>query len=166
MHLETTLYKKLDNLSITYNTIEHEPFFTVEQARAFREKSDAGHTKNLFLKDDRRQFWLIVAHADTAIPLRILAKNLPAKNLRFAQPELLMEVLGVIPGSVSPFALLNDIDQKVRVIIDQKLYSFDAVGFHPLRNTATTVINPRDLDRFIEQIGNYYTVIDFKQYKG
>ncbi len=160
--MEKQLFDHLNTLNIAYETFEHEAFFTIEQARPVCATLPGGHVKNLFLKDSKKQFWLLLAHADTKVPLRLLAKKLKAPELRFAQPELLQQYLGVTPGSVSPFGLIYDTQRVVTVVIDKKLYDFDHVGFHPLRNTATTMISPKALDIFIDGLGNKRLQFDFE----
>ena len=158
---EEKLFAMLKKLGIAYETIEHEPLFTVEQARKLRAEITCGHAKNLFLKDNKKQFWLFVVHADTVVPLKKVAKQLKAPELRFAQPDLLMEYLGVTPGAVTPFGLINDHDHTVRVLLDKELLAHDTVGIHPLRNNATTVISTDALQQFIRACGNEMMVFDF-----
>ena len=98
--------------------------------------------------------WLVVAQADAKVTLKELAKNLHAPGLHFAQPELLKEYLDLEPGSVTPFGLVNDKEHTITVVLDQSLFDYDTLSFHPLRNTATTMIAPQDLMKLIEHLGN------------
>ncbi len=162
MTTPTALLNFLSTLNIEHQTISHPAVFTVAEAALIEETIPGAHTKNLFLKDDRKQFWLISALQDSKINLRELSKSLPAKNLRFAQPELLREHLKVEPGSVTWFALINDKEHKVNAILDEALFEHDLVGFHPLENTATTIVHPQALITFAEALDHNYQLYDFK----
>lgn len=144
----------LTELGISHVTHSHAPVFTVEEARAETGHLEGGHSKNLFLKDKKGSLWLMVCKEDTLVDLKKLRPILGAKNLSFGKPELLMEVLGVTPGSVSPFALINDRDNRVRVVLDQRLMQESQLNFHPLENDKTTQISPKDLICFIEHCGH------------
>ena len=161
MNVRDQLFSLLDTLDIEHTTIEHPAIFTVADSHLAAGKVPEPHTKNLFLKDDHKKFWLISAIDDTKINLRALAKNLPAKNLRFAQPELLKQYLQVEPGSVTWFALLNDHNNCVNAILDKSIFNHDRVGFHPLENTATTIVKPEALIQFAEALNHNYSIQDF-----
>src|SRR5262245_62544411 len=148
------LMARLQELGIDSVTTEHEPIFTVEQSTGLRATLQGAHTKNLFLDDRNGSLVLVSAKDDTRVDLKTLAKTLGAGRFSFGKPELLAEVLGVTPGSVTPFALLNDKSRRVTVIVDAELLKFDEVNFHPLENNATTRIKARDLIRFIEACGH------------
>ncbi len=156
-----TVFERLNQLGIRYQTFHHEPLFTVEQAVSI--KIPGATCKNLFLKDSKKGLWLVVAVGSTKISLKELGKSLGAPELRFAGPEQLMEFLGVEPGSVTPFGLLNDTEHRVKVILDSALFDQELVGFHPLKNDATVVLDPRDLQKFIESCGNEFRTIEFSQ---
>lgn len=158
MNSEQKLYDLLKELSISYQIYEHEPLFTVEQSEKVAGYVPGTHCKNLFLKDDKKRFWLLVAYNMAPIELKKVAKDLDAKGLRFAQPELLEHYLGLKPGSVTPFGIINDTEHVVHVILDESLLSADLLSFHPLRNTATLTISPQDLLAFIKHQGNPLTV--------
>jgi len=155
------LLEYLTSFGIKHETFDHEPIFTVAEGIEKKIKVPGAHTKNLFLKDDKKQFWLISALRDTKINLRALSKVISAKNLRFAQPELLREHLGVGPGSVTWFALVNNPKNTVKAILDKKIFEHDRVGFHPLENNATTVVAPGDLLTFVDSLGHEYKIFDF-----
>lgn len=155
----------LISLGIEQETFEHEPVFTVAESKDQKLNVPGAHTKNLFLKDDKKRFWLISALQDTRIDLKATGKVLGAKNLRFAQPELLRLHLGVEPGSVTWFALVNDTKKVVNPILDKAIFEYDRVGFHPLKNDATTVVNPKDLIKFVEFLNREYQKFDFLNYK-
>lgn len=156
------LLHKLDKLGINTQTVEHERVFTVEQSTALRQRLgnnpsgylSGGHSKNLFLKDKKQVLWLIVASHDRVIDLKALRKTIGAGNLSFGKPELLFEVLGVTPGSVTPFSLINDVQCRVRVILDAGLLAHASLYFHPLINSRTTCISPGDLLTFIKSCGH------------
>lgn len=158
---EKELYDLLNNLEINYKTYEHEPVFTVDEALELTKEVPGAHIKNLFLKDDNKKFWLVSALFDTKIGLKDLSKIINAPGLRFAQPELLEKYLGVIPGSVTPLALINDKNHEVNIVFDKKIFDNDICGVHPLRNNATTVISPNDLEKFVNKLGNNLKIISF-----
>lgn len=153
----------LKSIGIKQTTYDHEPVFTVAESEHLKQEIPGGHTKNLFLKDDKKQFWLISALQDTVINLRALSKALSAKNLRFAQAELLREKLGVEPGSVTWFALINDSSNQVKAVLDKNIFECESVGFHPLKNNATTVVQPEDLITFVKSLNHEYMIFDFNQ---
>jgi len=145
----------LDSLGIAHQTATHPPVFTVEQARASRGEAKGGHTKNLFLRDKKGMLFLIVAPEDAAIELRSLHRLLGASGrFSFGSAELMRELLGVEPGSVTPFAVINDKSCRVTVILDAALMAHEVLNFHPLVNTGTTTIARGDLIRFLEATGH------------
>ena len=99
-----------------------------------------------------------MAYNRAQVDLRKISKDINAKGLRFAQPELLEQYLGVKLGSVTPFGIINDKEHKVQVILDKNLLKSDLVGFHPLRNTATLTMTPQDMLKFLEHQGNPLTL--------
>jgi Ala-tRNA(Pro) deacylase len=147
-------FAKLAELGIASTTVEHPPMFTVEQSRALRETIPGAHTKNLFLIDKEGRVALVVAKDDTRVDLKRLAARLGFGRLSFGKPELLADLLGVIPGSVTPYALINDTGLRLRVVIDEALLAFAEVNCHPLENTATTRLGTADLLRFIRATGH------------
>lgn len=157
------LFKKLDELSIHYLTYNHEPLFTIEQAMAVASTIPGAQCKNLFLKDSKDNLYLVVAIHDTIINLKKLSKYLNAPELRFAKADLLKAYLGVEPGSVTPFGLINDISHKVFVILDAKLFEHQLIGFHPLINNATIVISFVDLKKFVVSCKNKNIAINFDE---
>lgn len=148
------LLARLDQLGIEAVTRDHPPVYTVDEARALRGDIPGGHCKNLFLKDKKGQLWLVVCLEDAVIDLKTLPDRIGAARISFGKAELLQEVLGVEPGSVTPFALINDLEHQVNVVLDKKMMECDLVSYHPLVNTATTTIKPADLQRFIESCGH------------
>jgi len=148
------LFNRLADLGITTRTIEHEPLFTVAESSAIERELPGAHTKNLFLKDEGGELFLVVACSETRVDLKALAKRINAGRFSFGKPELLMQALGVPPGSVTAFAIINDPGRQVRVVIDANLMKHDRLNCHPLENTATTNIARDDLLRFIRSCGH------------
>jgi len=149
------LFAYLDNLGIAHKTVTHPPVFTVEEARALRGKLAGGHTKNLFLRDKKDVPYLVVAAEDAAIELRSLHRLLGATGrFSFGSPDLMRELLGVEPGSVTPFAVINDNDCHVTVVLDAAMMANEVLNFHPLVNTGTTTISREGLLKFLEATGH------------
>ncbi len=148
------LLQHLEDLGIKTTTTQHEAVFTVEQARALRGEIPGGHCKNLFLKDKKGALWLVVCLEDAVIDLKALPSVIGAARISFGKAELLREVLGVEPGSVTPFALINDTDHQVNVVLDEKMMRAAVVNYHPLVNTATVTLTPKDLLTFISSCGH------------
>jgi Ala-tRNA(Pro) deacylase len=148
------LFDRLAELEIETNTVEHEALFTVAESSRLERELAGAHTKNLFLKDEGGDLFLVVAQAATRVDLKGLARTLGARRFSFGKPELLMEALGVSPGSVTAFAILNDRCHRVRMVIDAELMGHQTINFHPLENTATTSIARDDLMRFIRSCGH------------
>ena len=148
------LFAYLDRLRIKSSTVEHTALFTVAESDALGRDIPGGHTKNLFLKDAKDQLVLVIAQAHTAIDLKSLHKALGYARFSFGRAELLMEVLGVPPGSVTAFSLINDRSRRVAVVVDAALMDYDAINCHPLVNTATTTVARDDLIAFIRATGH------------
>lgn len=146
------LLRRLDALEIATSTVHHAPVFTVEQAKALRGDLPGGHIKNLFLRNKKGAMWLVVALEDRQIDLKALDRALAAGRFSFGSAERLMTHLGVEPGSVTPFAAINDRDKKVQVVLDDGLFDHEIVNCHPLVNDMTTAIAPKDLVRFLEAV--------------
>ena len=148
------LLQRFKELGIETTTHEHPPLMTVEDSKRLRGDLPGGHCKSLFLKDKKDQYWLFVALEDRKVDIKALDRKLGAARLSFASPERLWQVLGVRPGSVTPFALINDREHKVRVFLDAAMLRCELLNYHPLVNTKTTSIRPADLIRFIEACGH------------
>lgn len=153
------LFARLEELGIGSTTVEHEAMFTVEQSQALRGSLPGAHTKNLFLADTDGRPVLIVAKEDTRVDLKTVARRLGLGRLSFGKPELLAGLLGVAPGSVTPFALLNDHEARLTVVVDATLLASAEVNCHPLQNTATTRLSTADLLRFIRACGHKPVVL-------
>src|SRR5215475_14680262 len=149
------LFAFLDRLEIPYSTVSHQPLFTVEDSRALRGTIPGGHTKNLFLKDKSGSYYLVVACEDAAIDLKGLHRRLGAKGrFSFGSADAMWELLGVRPGSVTPFAAINDVSGKVVVILDNAMLSHELLNYHPLVNTMTTSIPRAGLMAFLKACGH------------
>jgi Ala-tRNA(Pro) deacylase len=144
----------LDKLGLATSTVEHAPVFTVEEAQKVHGSIPGGHCKNLFCKDEKGTLWLIVALEDATIDLKAAKDKIGSKRLTFAKPELLMEVLGIEPGSVTPFSLINDSEIRTNVVLDEAMMGLEKLNFHPLKNNATTTIAAADLLIFIKACGH------------
>jgi len=151
---EADLFAFLERLGVETKTIRHPPVFTVEEARDVRGTLPGGHCKSLFLKDKKGRIWLAVVDEDRRVDLKELARTIGAARLSFGTETLLYEVLGITPGSVTPFALLNDPDHRVTVILDEDMLKLSPLHYHPLDNRATTAIAPEDLRAFIRACGH------------
>lgn len=154
------LFTFFEELGIVTRTFEHEPVFTVDEAKKVHDKIPGGHCKNLFCKDEKGVLWLIVALEDSTIDLKAAPAKIGSRRLSFGKPELLMEVLGIAPGSVTPFSLVNDTQARVNVILDEAMMKRDQLNFHPLKNDATTTIAAADLLTFIKACGHNPRIVE------
>jgi Ala-tRNA(Pro) deacylase len=149
------LFAYLESLSVAHQTVTHPPVFTVEEARSLRGKIAGGHTKNLFLRDKKGALYLVVAPEDATIELRSLHRHIGASGrLSFGSAELLRQTLGVEPGSVTPFAAINDKAGLVTMVLDAAMMANEVLNFHPLINTGTTAISRADLLKFLDSTGH------------
>ena len=155
------LFAFLDAHGVDHATTRHPPVFRVEEGHAVKAAMPGGHTKNLFLKDARGQLWLISALGETAIDLKRAAPAMGAARLSFGSPERLRTALGVRPGSVTAFALINDPTRAVRLVLDAALMRCDPLNFHPLSNDATTAVSRAGFLRFLAALGREPQVVDF-----
>jgi Ala-tRNA(Pro) deacylase len=147
---------------IAVATVSHPPLHTVEESRALRGEIAGAHTKNLFLKDRRDALYLVVAEENAIIDLKRLHEKIGASGkLSFGKPELLLEVLGVTPGAVTAFGLLNDKAGRVTAIVDRTLIDSERINCHPLVNTATTTIGRDDLIAFMKATGHPPKFVSF-----
>ena len=149
MLLKSDLFELLRVKGLDFQIHNHEPLYTVEDSEKFRGKIKGSHTKNLFLKNKKNRFFLFSCDEKATVDLKLFSKSIDAKNLSFANERYLDKYLGIKPGSVSPFALLNDKNKEVNFYLDQKLYESEIINFHPLINTTTISIKMNDFINFI-----------------
>ncbi|MBL4645359.1 MAG: hypothetical protein COA52_05415 [Hyphomicrobiales bacterium] len=155
-----TLFEKLDMLGIAHRTMSHPPLFTVEDSKLVHDELPGGHAKNLFLKDKKGQLFLLVAEQASTVNMKTLHKQFGSARLSFGKPELLMDILGMIPGAVNPFSVMNDSQGRCKVWLDKALLVHELVNFHPLENTSTTTITSKDLLRFLDAVDHPADEID------
>ena len=152
----------LDELGVEHRTLDHPAVFRVGEGDEIKAAMPGAHTKNLFLKDARDQLWLISARGHTQIDLKRLPPVIGSGRLSFGNAALMEETLGVTPGSVTAFGLINDTDKRVRFVLDAALADAEAVNFHPLTNTATTGVSQAGLRKFLAALGVEPLVVDFQ----
>lgn len=154
------LLARLDELGIASTTVTHPPVFTVEEAKELRGSLPGAHTKNLFVRDKKGVMWLVVALEDRAVDLAAVARALGHKRFSFGSPDRLMRYLGLLPGSVTPFGVLNDRGRHVSVALDGGLRAYGVWNFHPLVNSMTTSIASADMLRFLDAVGHPPTWVE------
>lgn len=149
------LLARLDDLGIEHATHRHAPVFTVEEAQRLKGDLPGAHTKNLFLRDKKGTMWLVVALHDRDVDLKVLGPQLGARGrLSFGSADRLMRYLGVIPGSVTPFAVINDHGHEVSVALDRGLQAQEVWNAHPLDNGMTTAVRGESVIRFLDAMGH------------
>ena len=151
------LLKQLDEWKIIYKHFTHEPLISVNESKLLQEKlfgnnKENGHIKNLYLRDKKKNYILLVAHQDAVIDLKLLAENMNMGRLSFGSKERLMENLGVLPGAVSPFAMINGVKNNVTIFLDTKLKFYKRIFAHPLENNQTLEITFDQLEKFFKKI--------------
>ena len=151
------LLKQLDDWRITYKHYTHDPLMSVNESKLIQEKlfgndKENGHIKNLYLRDKKKNNILFVAHQDAVIDLKLLAEKMNMGRLSFGSKERLMENLGVLPGAVSPFAMINGVKNNVTIFLDTKLKSYKRIFAHPLENNQTLEITFDQLEKFFKKI--------------
>ncbi len=151
---------QLEESGYQTQTVQHPPLFTVDDSRKLRGTISGRHTKNLFLKDKKDNFFLVTVGEDRAVDLKQLHKLIGgASRLSFGKPEKLMEYLGVIPGAVTAFSVVNDIHGMVQAIFDEELMAHEQINAHPLSNEATTTIRTKDLIEFMAMTNHRPAII-------
>jgi len=160
MNGDPRLYSLLEELNIPYDYYEHPPVATIGEARKYWKDIEAAHCKNLFFRNHKgnRHYLVIIEHSRD-LPVHDLEQRLKQGKLSFASDQRMMKYLGLTPGSVSPFGLINDTEKHVHVFIDEDLKKATKISFHPLINTASLVIPFEGLIRFLEHTGNSYEFI-------
>lgn len=150
------IFDVLDQLNIEYEALEHKAVFTVDEAKTIEGQLEGAGVKNLFLKDKRKNYYLVVMMEDKRADLKALGKMLGTSNFRFCSEETLMDILGLTRGSCTPFGIINDIENQVTVVLDEEFKGQKKLLFHPNRNTATVAITYDDLIRFLEAENHRY----------
>jgi Ala-tRNA(Pro) deacylase len=150
-----------DAHGVDHATTDHVAVFRVGESPGLKDGIPGAHTKNLFLKDAKGRLWLISAKDDTVIDLKRLHTVIGSARLSFGSAELMEATLGVTPGSVTAFGLVNDTDRQVTFVLDRALAEADHLNFHPLTNTATTTVSQAGFRRFLETLGIEPLVVDF-----
>ncbi len=158
-----SVLRKLDEMGVVYEMIEHEPAFTVEDMDRIGFEERITICKNLFVRDQKKKatHWLVVVHKEKRADLDSLAEQLNTKHLSFASAERLKKHLGLSPGEVTPLGVINDVERKVIVVFDNDLVGREYLGVHPGDNSATLILSFEDILRFVKENGNpvrYVTV--------
>jgi Ala-tRNA(Pro) deacylase len=151
---------ELESLGISHRTVEHAPVYTVAESKGLRADFPGGHSKNLFLRNKKGRMWLVTCLEDRDIDLKALAERVGAGRFSFASADRLMRYLGVAPGAVTPFAVINDHGGAVQMVLDAGLLTHDPLNFHPLDNAMTTAISPDSLLRFLEHAEHPPQIVD------
>ena len=151
------LLKQLDEWKIIYKHFTHKPLISVKESKLIQEKlfgnhNENGHIKNLYLRDKKKNNILFVTQQDAIIDLKLLAEKINMGRLSFGSQERLMENLGVLPGAVSPFAMINGVKNNVTIFLDSKLKSYKKIFAHPLENNQTLEITFDQLEKFFKKI--------------
>jgi Ala-tRNA(Pro) deacylase len=154
------LYEVLEKLSIDIEYHEHPPIATIEDAKIHWKDLDSGRCKNIFFRNHKGdKHYLVILEHLRQLNIHDLERRLKQGKLTFASDQRLKKYLGVEPGSVSPFGLINDKDHHVHLFIDEKLNEFNRLSFHPNINTASLVIKKNDFIRFLIRMGNPFEFI-------
>lgn len=161
MRGQEELYEILDNLSIDFEYHEHPPLATIGDAKIHWQDYNSGRCKNIFFRNHKgdKHYLVILEHLNQ-LNIHDLEKRLHQGKLSFASDQRLKKYLGVEPGSVSPFGLINDLENHVHLFIDKKLKDFERLAFHPNVNTATLIISRHDFIRFLDHTGNSYEFLE------
>ena len=158
------LLTMLSKLNIRYNIYEHPPLHTVKESKKLRGRIEGIHTKNLFLKNKKNKFFLFSCQESTIVDLKQLYKELNLGNISFAKDLYLKNILGVKPGSVTPFGLINDQNNEIKFFLDKKILYHKKVNFHPLVNTSTISLDIKDFLLFMKKNNKLVNIINFDNY--
>ena len=158
------LLELLETKGLNFQVHNHEPLFTVEDSEKLRGEISGAHTKNLFLKNKKNNFFLFSCDENASVDLKRFSKSIDAKNLSFASELYLEKLLGIKPGSVSPYALMNDVENQVAFYLDETLFKSKIINFHPLINTTTITIKTTEFINFIIEKGKKIHIFSLKSY--
>ena len=161
MKTRADLIAFFDAHGVDHDTTDHAAVFRVGEGEGIKDDIPGAHTKNLFLKDAKGRLWLISAQDDTQIDLKRLHTVIGSARLSFGSAELMEEVLGVTPGSVTAFALINDVEHRATFVLDRRLAEAERVNFHPMTNTATTGVSQAGFAKFLQALGITPLIVDF-----
>ena len=164
MLTKTKLLELFRDKRLDFQIHDHQPLYTVEDSENLRGSIKGFHTKNLFLKNKKDNFFLFSCEENARVDLKRFSKSIDAKNLSFANENYLEKYLGIKPGSVSPYALLNDIENVVEFYLDEKLVKSDIINYHPLINTSTISIKTKDFINFIIENNKKINIFSLDNY--
>lgn len=160
MNGQKELYAILDDLDIPFEYFEHPPAPTIEEAKKYWKDLVATHCKNLFFRNHKgNKHYLVILEHTRELDIHDLEKRLKQGKLSFASPERMQKYLGITPGSVSPFGLINDKEDHVHVFLDEKLQNSLRISFHPNNNTASLIVTFTDFIKFLNWTQNSYEFI-------
>ncbi|MBL4804395.1 MAG: prolyl-tRNA synthetase associated domain-containing protein [Alphaproteobacteria bacterium] len=154
------LLELLQQLDIEYKYYEHEAVFTVEESSKIKEEMPGTHCRNLYLRDKKKKNFLVVAANETEVDLKTLQEKIECGRLSFGSADRLWQFLGIRPGSVCPFTVINDTDHEVQVVLDAYMMKQECVHYHPLDNTMTIGLSPDDLLKFFDHTGHEPIILD------
>lgn len=158
------LMEMLSTLGITCKTYEHPPVFTVGESQGICDHIPGAHTKNLFLRDRKDRHFLVTIEQNAVVDLKTIHTVIGASGrVSFGKPEKMMEFLGVVPGAVTVFGVINDPDHQLTVVLDETLMQSEIINGHPLHNAATTSIKREDLLRFMQATGHTPLILKVSQ---
>jgi len=159
MEPSEALFQYLKNLDIAFVKHEHPPVHTIEEAWEYWQDIDAQHCKNLFFRNQKgNQHYLVVLPHDCQVPIKTIQERLQLGKLSFASERRLNKYMNLSQGAVSPFGLINDTENHIKVYIDKKIQHAKHVAFHPNDNEATISLSSQDFFHFMDQAGNTYAV--------
>ena len=158
-----SLMQKLDDLGVTYTRYDHEAVFTVAESEKIEADMPGTHCRNLFLRDKKKRMFLVVLPNDVEVDMKKLAPIIGSDRISFGSADRLWEFLGVRPGSVCPFAIINDPEHKIKLVLDESMMKADIVNYHPLINTMTLGLSPDGLITFIKDCGHDPLIVDLSQ---
>ena len=161
---EKKLLDLIDKKGLNLKLYTHEPLSTVEESIKYRGKIEGAHSKNLFFKNKKNEFFLFSCLENTVVNIKKISKSLSLGNMSFANEHYLSLYLGVKPGAVTPFGLLNDIENKVVFFLDSNFFNYEIVNFHPLTNTSTIGMNINDFINFLIENKKKVNIYDFNNY--
>lgn len=150
----------LDEFGLSYQRYYHEPIMTVADGEHLRDIMPGMHTRNMFLKDKLGLLVLVTLPDNMPIDLKKMSKLLECKRFSFGSPALLLDVLGVTPGSVTPLSIFNDQKKKVRLVLDKTMMSAEIINVHPLINTQTIGLRPADFLKLLAKFDIKPHIVD------